>query len=60
LRARREAEISLREIMRNGPNAVRGKAEAEAALAKLDEHGWLVRNGDGRGARWTLVREAAE
>lgn len=60
LRARDGSEISLRDIMRTGPNPVRGKAEAEAALAKLDEHGWTVRQGDGRGARWTLVRGAAE
>ena len=59
LRARGSAEISLRDIMRNGPNPVRGKAEAEAALAKLDEHGWLVKRGDGRGARWTIVSEGA-
>jgi hypothetical protein len=58
LRARNGTEISLREIMRNGPNCVRGKAEAEAALAKLEEHGWIVRHGDGRSARWALVREA--
>lgn len=58
VRARGAAEISLRDIMRTGPNSVRGKAEAEAALAKLDEHGWLVKQGAGRGARWTLVREA--
>ena len=58
-RARGGGEISLRDIMRTGPNAVRGKAEAEAALAKLDEHGWLVKRGEGRGARWTLASEAA-
>jgi Protein of unknown function (DUF3987) len=60
LRARSGTEISLREIMRNGPNVVRGKAEAEAALAKLDEHGWIARLGEGRGAKWTLAKEAAE
>lgn len=59
LRSRRAAEISLREIMRTGPNAVRAKAEAEAALSKLEEHGWIVRQGDGRGARWTIVSEAS-
>ena len=59
LRVRGAAEISLRDIMRTGPNPVRGKAEAEAALAKLDEHGWLVKQRDGRGARWTVVSEAA-
>ena len=59
LRARGAAETSLRDIMRTGPNPIRGKAEAEAALAKLDEHGWLVKRGDGRGARWTVVSEAS-
>jgi Protein of unknown function (DUF3987) len=58
LRAGSAPEISLREIMRNGPNAARGKPEAEAALAKLEDHGWVVRHGHGRGARWTLVRES--
>ncbi len=38
LRVRNVAEIALRDVMRNGPNPVRGKAEAEAALAKLEEH----------------------
>jgi hypothetical protein len=59
LRARGAAEFSLRDIMRTGPNPVRGKAEAEAAVAKIDEHGWLVKRGEGRGARWTVVSEGA-
>lgn len=58
LRAWPASEISLRDIMRTGPNAVRGKAEAEAALAVLDDHGLVVRRGEGRSARWTLVRDA--
>ena len=46
--------------MQFGPSSVRGKAEAEAALATLVDYGHLTRQGDGRGARWTLTAEAAQ
>jgi uncharacterized protein DUF3987 len=60
LRTKSKAAISLREVMQFGPSALRGKAEAEAALAKLEEHGWLARHGEGRGAKWTVVSETAQ
>lgn len=34
--------VTVREIMRLGPNPARTKAKAEAAVACLCEHGWLV------------------
>ena len=60
LRAKGKRETSVREIMQLGPSPVRQKGEAEAALAKLEEHGYLTRQGDGRGARWTLTAEASQ
>lgn len=57
LQAKSKRETSIREIMQFGPSSVRPKAEAEAALAELEAHGWLARQGDGRGARWTLAAE---
>jgi Protein of unknown function (DUF3987) len=60
LQAKGKHEVSLREIMQFGPSPVRQKAEAEAALAKLEEHFHVARQGDGRGARWTLTAEAAQ
>jgi Protein of unknown function (DUF3987) len=58
VRSKGKAAISLRELMQFGPSSIRGKADAEAALAKLEDHGWLVREGEGRGARWTVISEA--
>jgi hypothetical protein len=60
LRAKGKRETSLREIMQFGPSPVRRKADAEAALAVLEEHNYLSRHGDGRGARWTLTAEAPQ
>jgi hypothetical protein len=60
LQAKGKRETSIREIMQFGPSPIRVKAEAEAALAELEEHGWLTRQGDGRGARWTLAAEASQ
>ena len=48
-------EVSLREVMQYGPAPVRLKAQAEAALAELEDYGHVTRQGDGRGARWTLA-----
>jgi hypothetical protein len=58
LRAKGKRETSIREIMQFGPSPVRQKGEAEAALAKLTDYGHLARQGDGRGAKWTLAPEA--
>jgi hypothetical protein len=55
LQEKGKRETSLREIMQFGPSPVRQKAEAEAALATLVDYGHLTRQGDGRGARWTLA-----
>ena len=58
LRSKDKSETSVREIMRFGPSPVRSKIKAEAALAKLEEHGWLEKHGEGRGARWTVITES--
>jgi hypothetical protein len=60
IRAKGKVEITLRDVMRTGPNRIRTKAEAEAALAKLEDHGWLVRQGQGKGAKWVLVKGAPQ
>jgi Protein of unknown function (DUF3987) len=60
LRGKGKTEISLRDLMQFGPSSVRTKSEAEAAIGKLEDHGWLVKSGEGRGARWTLVSEAKQ
>jgi len=60
LHTKDKAAMTLREVMQFGPAAVRGKAEAEAAIGKLEEHGWLVKEGEGRSARWTVRRRSNE
>jgi Protein of unknown function (DUF3987) len=60
LQAKGKCETSIREIMQFGPSPVRTKAEAQAALAELEEHGWLMRQGDGRSMRWTLAAEVSQ
>jgi hypothetical protein len=60
LQAKGKCETSIREIIQFGPSPVRKKAEAQAALAELEEHGWLMRQGDRRGARWILTAEATQ
>ena len=50
-------EASLREVMQYDPAPIRQKAQAEAALATLVDYGHLTRQGDGRGARWTLAAD---
>lgn len=60
LQAKGKEEISVREIMQFGPSAIRRKAEAEAALSRLEEHGWLAKLGEGRGARWRIVKVAPQ
>jgi hypothetical protein len=58
LHAKGKTVISLRDVMHAGPSAVRSKAEAEAAITKLVERGWLVPFPiDGKGLRWTVVKE---
>jgi hypothetical protein len=60
LQEKGKREISLRDIMQFGPSPVRQKDKAEAALAKLEEYGHVTRQGEGRGARWTLATGTAQ
>ena len=52
--------IALRAIMQFGPSSLRGKDEAEAALGELESHGWAVKHGKGRGAKWAVTYEASQ
>jgi Protein of unknown function (DUF3987) len=38
-----EPEVLVRDVVNRGPNALRDSDRARAAIAKLEEHGWLVR-----------------
>lgn len=51
--------VSLRDIYRDGPNAIRDKATAARSVAVLEDHGWLRRQGPATGRRgdlWRIVR----
>jgi hypothetical protein len=60
-----EPFISLRAIIRLGPNSLRTAAQAKSAVAILLEHGWLEEAGAGvvEGARvtqsWRVIRDVA-
>jgi Protein of unknown function (DUF3987) len=58
LKAKRKTEVTRSEVMQFGPAPVRQKADA--ALATLEEHGWIVRASDSKAAKWTVVREATQ
>jgi hypothetical protein len=60
LRAKGKTEIAVRAIMQFGPSSLRGKDEAEAALGELESHGWVVKHGKGRGAKWAVTYEAPQ
>jgi hypothetical protein len=60
LHVKGKVTFGLREVMQFGPSAVRSKAEAEAALGRLEDHGWIVKRGEGRGTKWSLVPEAEQ
>jgi hypothetical protein len=60
LRAKHKTQVTRSEIMQFGPACVRQKADADAASAVLEEHGWLVRTGDGRAAKWDVVKGPAQ
>lgn len=45
LRDKKPRQITLRDILRLGPNALRSKKEAEVATKVLTEHGWLTPDG---------------
>jgi hypothetical protein len=56
LTAKHKTEVTRSEIMQFGPACVRQKVDADAALATLDDHGWLVRADDGKAAKWDIVK----
>jgi Protein of unknown function (DUF3987) len=58
LKAKRKTEVTRSEVMQFGPAPVRQKAEADAALATLEEHGLIVRASDSKAAKWTVVQGA--
>ena len=60
LRVKHKTEVTRSEIMQFGPASVRQKVDADAALATLEEHGWLVRAVDGKAAKWDVVEEPAQ
>ena len=60
LRVKYKTEVTRSEIMQFGPASVRQKVDADAALATLEEHGWLVRAVDGKAAKWDVVEEPAQ
>jgi Protein of unknown function (DUF3987) len=60
LKAKRKAEVTRSEIMQFGPACVRQKADADAASATLEDHGWLVRAGDSKAAKWDVVKGPAQ
>jgi hypothetical protein len=49
-----EAEVTVREVVQFGPNALRETPKAKTALGILEKHGWLVLLDAG-----TVVRESA-
>jgi hypothetical protein len=60
LKVKRKTEVTRSEVMQFGPAPVRQKAEADAALATLEEHGLIVRASDSKAAKWTVVQEATQ
>jgi TPR repeat protein len=58
LKAKGKTEVTRSEIMQFGPAPLRQKAEADAALATLEEHGLMVRANDSKAAKWTVIQEA--
>ena len=57
------ADILIRDVMHDGPNAVRESPKARAALLLLQSHGWLVKldagtlvRGSRRSEAWRIVR----
>ena len=58
-----EAEVTVREVVQFGPNALRETPKAKAALGILEKHGWLVLldagtvvRGSARKVAWKIVR----
>ena len=57
LQGRSEAKISLRTICQFGPNELRSKACADAAMKILADHGWVT-EASARPRVWNVVRGA--
>ncbi|SEK81001.1 Protein of unknown function [Roseovarius azorensis] len=62
-----EAEITVRDVVRLGPNALRESPKARAALGMLEKHGWLVSleagtlvRGAARAEAWRIVKGAGD
>ncbi|MFM7377903.1 MAG: YfjI family protein [Erythrobacter sp.] len=58
-----EPEVTVRDVVNRGPNALRDSPTARAALSQLETHGWLVRldkgtvvRGSSRKEAWRVVR----
>ena len=56
-------DVTVRDIVQNGPNALRESPKARAALALLEAHGWVVKleagtviRGAARKEAWRIVR----
>ena len=60
LKAKHKSDVTRSEVMQLGPAPVRQKAEADAALATLEEHGLIVRASDSKIAKWIVVQEATQ
>ncbi|MCW2283792.1 hypothetical protein M2323_001776 [Rhodoblastus acidophilus] len=58
IQTKRKKNVTRSEVMQYGPACIRQKAEADAALLVLEEHGWLVRDGDRKGSKWRVVDAA--
>jgi hypothetical protein len=53
-----EDKVSLPDIYQRGPNSIRDKATAEAAVDVLEDHGWLTRIRGGAKVAGTQRRDA--
>jgi hypothetical protein len=60
-----EADVLVRDVVRNGPNPLRESPKARAALGILEKHGWLVSldagtvvRGAARAEAWAIVKGA--
>lgn len=62
-----EMEITVRDVVRLGPNSLRESPKARAALGIVEKHGWLVPlepgtmvQGTPRKEAWRIVKEASD
>ncbi|MEY5006852.1 MAG: hypothetical protein RL764_168 [Pseudomonadota bacterium] len=59
-----QPDLTLRDVVRNGPNRLRDAKQAKAAILTLERHGWLLRLDEGalvrgrnRKEAWSVVRQ---